>query len=156
MPRVCADRVIMWAVIGIVAWAVIGLPAINALDQTPAQQGQDRSGPAEQSTDTFVPGRIAQQSNPKQETKEPDAHKGVVPHNFLESAVEWAVKFFELKLTDVLIVFFTGVLAVKTAGLFKETAGLRAAADQQASDMKASIAAAKDAAAAAERSAIIA
>lgn len=57
---------------------------------------------------------------------------------------QWiADKFLDLKLTDLLLVIFTGVLAVKTAGLFKETEGLRRAADKQASDLLRSIKAAE-------------
>jgi hypothetical protein len=75
--------------------------------------------------------------------------------------------FFEIKLTDVALIFFTAVLAFKTSGLFTETAGLRKAADNQRADMLRSIEAtermakatedvafaAKDAAIAAQRSA---
>ena len=53
--------------------------------------------------------------------------------------------FFELKLTDVVIAIFTPVLAIKTSGLFVETAGLRSAAEKQSRDMEASIKAAIDA-----------
>jgi hypothetical protein len=42
--------------------------------------------------------------------------------------------FFEIKLTDVALIFFTAVLAWKTSGLFVETAGLRDAADKQRDD----------------------
>jgi hypothetical protein len=45
-----------------------------------------------------------------------------------------------------LLVLFTGLLYYATAGLFRETAGLHNAADQQALDMKASIAIAKESA----------
>src|ERR1700733_12578478 len=63
----------------------------------------------------------------------------------------WVGNFFELKLTDVIIAIFTIVLAIKTWGLFMETAGLRSAADKQSLDMQASIAAANRSAPAAER-----
>jgi hypothetical protein len=61
--------------------------------------------------------------------------------------------FFEIKLTDALLVFFTAVLAYKTSGLFVETAGLRDAAEKQRADALRSIAATEIAAKAAERSA---
>ena len=54
----------------------------------------------------------------------------------------WLDSFFELKLTDLVIAIFTVVLAIKTSGLFVETAGLRAAAEKQSQDMERSIRAA--------------
>jgi hypothetical protein len=65
----------------------------------------------------------------------------------------WLAVFLELKLTDAIIAVFTVILAIKTSGLFVETAGLRSAADKQAGDMKESIAAAQRAAEAAQLSA---
>jgi len=61
--------------------------------------------------------------------------------------------FFEIKLADLLIAIFTGVLAWKTAGLFRETEGLRAAADNQRIDFLRSIEASERATLAAENSA---
>src|ERR1700722_10712155 len=62
---------------------------------------------------------------------------------------KWFTDFFEIKLTDLLIAIFTGVLAWKTAGLFRETAGLRNAADKQQADLLRSIEAAEKSAEAA-------
>jgi hypothetical protein len=110
---------------------VIG--ANSASKEIPAQQQTERSDSAKDradSTPSTVPQLHTEQDAPK--TKEKEEH----------SVWSWIGSFFELKLTDVVIAFFTVVLAVKTAGLFVETAGLRTAADQQAADMKASIAAA--------------
>jgi hypothetical protein len=45
-------------------------------------------------------------------------------------AAEHAVEFLNIKISDALIALFTIVLAYKTAGLFKETAGLREATDK--------------------------
>jgi hypothetical protein len=59
-------------------------------------------------------------------------------------------------LAAIVIAFFTVVLALRTGGLFKETAALRAVADQQAINMKESIAVANRSALAAERAARIA
>jgi hypothetical protein len=70
------------------------------------------------------------------------------------SAGSWIGNFFELKLTDAIIAIFTIVLAIKTSGLFVETSGLRSAADKQSSDMRESIAAAKEANNVAERALI--
>jgi hypothetical protein len=53
----------------------------------------------------------------------------------------WLEKFFyDIKITDVLLVFFTGVLAIYTGRLWYATAGLWDAAKEQSRDMKASIA----------------
>jgi hypothetical protein len=54
------------------------------------------------------------------------------------------------------LVIFTAILATKTSGLYSETAALRAIADQQATDMKESIAVANRSALAAERAAKVA
>lgn len=60
---------------------------------------------------------------------------------------------FITAVSTIVIAAFTALLAVRTSGLFRETAGLRAAADQQAKDMKESLTAAKKAADAADLSA---
>jgi hypothetical protein len=65
----------------------------------------------------------------------------------------WLADFLDVKLTDLLIAIFTGVLAWKTAGLFTETERLREAADKQAADFLRSVQAAEKAALAAETSA---
>ena len=77
-----------------------------------------------------------------------DASKGALGTEEKEGHTTWSwlSNFFELKLTDAIIAIFTIVLALKTSGLFKETAGLRSAADKQAKDMEASTKAATDAA----------
>jgi hypothetical protein len=67
--------------------------------------------------------------------------------------IDWFVRFLELRLTDVLIIFFTGLLAIRTSGLYRETAALRTIADQQRADLLLSIEAAQDSARAAELSA---
>jgi|SRR6267378_6678272 len=75
-------------------------------------------------------------------------HSATVQHE--KTALE---NFFELKLTDVLLVIFTAVLAYKTSGLFTETAGLRDAAEKQRLDSLRSIEVAEGAARAAQKSA---
>lgn len=50
MPRVDADRAIMWSVIGIVAWTVLGLPLFQAISWSqgePAQQPAAEYAPSE-------------------------------------------------------------------------------------------------------------
>lgn len=69
---------------------------------------------------------------------------------------KWIADFFEIKLTDLLIALFTGLLAWKTAGLFRETAGLREAADDQREELIRSSAATEKAANATQKSADIA
>jgi hypothetical protein len=64
--------------------------------------------------------------------------------------------FFEIKLTDVALIFFTAMLAWRTSGLFTETAGLRDAAEKQRTDSLRSIAATEIAAKAAQQSAGVA
>jgi hypothetical protein len=73
-----------------------------------------------------------------------------------ETLKEFLTGFLEIKLTDLLIALFTIVLAIKTAGLFRETAGLREAAEKQRMDSLRSIAAGEIAAAAAQKAAEVA
>ena len=70
--------------------------------------------------------------------------------------VDWVSRLFDFRLTDVLIVFFTALLASKTAGLYTETAALRSVADAQRGDLLRSIRAAEDLAHAAQKSADVA
>jgi hypothetical protein len=69
----------------------------------------------------------------------------------------WLEKFlYDVKVTDVLLVLFTGALAIYTGRLWYATAGLWEAAREQSGDMKASIKVAEDAANAAKKSADVA
>lgn len=125
---------------GLVALAILiigGIAVVPPSQKIPAQQQTERTSTAKNKPDAMK-AKILQSHE-----KQSDAG----------SVLDWLIRFFEVKLTDILIVFFTAVLAYKTSGLFKETAGLRAAADQQALDMKASIAAGQKAADAADQSA---
>lgn len=70
--------------------------------------------------------------------------------------VDWVSRLFDFRLTDVLIVFFTALLASKTAGLYTETAALRSVADAQRGDLLRSIRAAENSAHAAQKSADVA
>jgi hypothetical protein len=76
--------------------------------------------------------------------------------NAEELLMDWLDTLFEFHLTDVLIVIFTGVLAIKTSGLYRETASLRTIADEQREDILRSTKAAESSAAAAHRSADVA
>jgi hypothetical protein len=90
-------------------------------------------------------------NEPHSKQAQPERHEG--KPSSIDGAPDWLARLLEFNLTDILLAVFTGVLAWKTAGLFRETAALRAAADQQANDMKASINEAKRSADAARDSA---
>ena len=70
-----------------------------------------------------------------------------------DALMEWLSSFLDFHITDVLIVIFTGVLAVKTSGLYRETAALREGADEQRADTNRAIRAAEASALAAQESA---
>lgn len=69
------------------------------------------------------------------------------------SVVDWFSKLLDWKLTDVLLVFFTWVLADKTGNLDRATRGLQRLGVRQARDMKESLRISNDAAVAAKDSA---
>jgi hypothetical protein len=123
---------------------------LSASKEIPHQQHAQRPSAAQggaESQSTAISEPHAEQSSAKAGDKKE-------PHG--NTVFGWIANFFEVKLTDLLIAIFTVVLAVKTSGLFRETAGLRSAADRQALDMQASIKVAQDAANAAKRAADIA
>jgi hypothetical protein len=68
----------------------------------------------------------------------------------LESLLERVNSFFDFRITDAFLVIFTWILAVKTSGLFTETAGLRRAADEQRTELLRSVKAAENSANAAK------
>jgi hypothetical protein len=70
-----------------------------------------------------------------------------------EMLMDWLLTFMEFRLTDVFLAIFTGVLAAKTSGLFRETEALRKGADEQGADILRSIRAAETSANAAKESA---
>jgi hypothetical protein len=131
LVRIFVPWIILAAVLG---FALGG--SYVALGQTPSEQQthrpRDNQGPAA-SKPSAIP-----QSHAQQEGANTDGGEHAVKEHVLE--------FFNVKLTDLLIAIFTIVLAWRTSGLFKETAGLRSAAEQQALDMKAAIAASEKAA----------
>ncbi len=110
------------------AWS----PSNEPPKQQQTERANDAKGRAEDKRPPVSQLHAGQQA-PKAEEKEN------------RSIWSWVTNFFELKLTDAIIAIFTIVLAVKTSGLFIETAGLRSAADKQSQDMQASIKAATDA-----------
>jgi hypothetical protein len=132
-------------VLAIFAFWVFGfcLVAWNASDQSPTDQNTNRTSYAKNETKPSAPkstAAVQPQSSPA--TGQTGNHE--------KSALE---TFFEFKLTDVLLVVFTAVLAYRTSGLFVETAGLRDAADKQRIDSLRSIKASELAAKAAQVSA---
>jgi hypothetical protein len=103
-----------------------------------------------------------QYSSPHNQTEPTKYEKGNGPiaETVIQAAPEKGDKKGkdEKSWTDPLLVLFNGLLTLftcllyrATEGLFKETAGLRSAADQQAQDMEASIAAANASAKAAQK-----
>lgn len=94
------------------------------LQPSPAMQGRHEDaaylGQAEERAPLFQPQAEGAQSQRGQQY-------GRLP----EPLGQWLGRLFEFRLTDVLLVFFTGLLAIRTTGLFKETAGLRKAGEDQ-------------------------
>jgi hypothetical protein len=133
--------------VAIVAFACLvsgfGFAVWQASNKAPAQQETNRPSETKNNSQSIPP-------------------TGAVPTNQAHAADDhykrrenknWLADFFEIKLTDLLIAIFTGVLAWKTAGLFRETEGLRTAADKQQVDFLRSVQATEKAALAAETSA---
>jgi hypothetical protein len=67
------------------------------------------------------------------------APKAEENQNATAAALKWLAGLMDFRLTDVLLVLFAYLLAIRTGGLFREATALRAAANQQADDMKAAI-----------------
>src|ERR1700732_3441184 len=96
-----------------VCWAIgFGTLIWSASQHHPTEHNSHRATDAEQKTESPTPqdrASIKPQSDPTNE-KSSEHQKGA-----LET-------FFEIKLTDVLLIFFTAVLAYRTSGSFVETA----------------------------------
>lgn len=124
---------------------VVGFVCLSwtASNHSPANQHANRGSHTEKKTNAPTPQNSATVETPPNPTNDQSAKRE-------KTAFE---VFFELKLTDVLLVIFTALLAWKTSGLFTETAGLRDAADKQRLDTLRSIEAAEKAAKATERAA---
>jgi hypothetical protein len=135
------------AIIGALTLCLLGLFFIvtyDALNRPPPKYQNQWLSEAQSNAQLVTPPTPVAPDQTHAEPQAPGPHstKEPVPH-------DWISEFFQIKLTDLLIAFFTGVLAVKTADLFRETSGLRNAADKQSTDMQASIKAAVDSAKAA-------
>ena len=114
MPRVCADRVIMFMVIGLVAWTIIGLPIFISLEQAPpnyqAQPAQSEEQRAPRQEDAEFAGGPLGAAQAEQNTKSTNQH-GHWYGTFIEHPAEWVTAIF------------TVMLAIYTRGLFKATRG---------------------------------
>jgi hypothetical protein len=142
LKKISEGTVALGALILFALWLLVGLPILYAPQQQHAGRAETAQRiPQSPQSNSGAGSQLHSGNNEKNSKSQED------------SVPEWISTFFEIKLTDALIALFTIVLAVKTSGLFKETAGLRAAADQQAIDMRESIAASRKAADAAMLSA---
>jgi hypothetical protein len=132
--RWIADWIWLLVFLALSVGFIIG--ANSAPNNIPTQQRAEGTSDTKNQTDT-VPPSVSQSHAEQGGTKADEKEK--------HSIWSWIIGVFELKLTDLIIAIFTVVLAVKTSGLFEETAGLRSAADKQSKDMRDSIAAANTA-----------
>jgi hypothetical protein len=127
--------------------ALFGFEALTASQQVPSEQQGYGANAAQGNTETIK--RAPDLPHSDEQRTQRKAKQGQAAHGLKE----FFVSFLEIKLTDLLIAIFTVVLGIKTAGLFRETAGLRDAADKQRIDTLRSIEAAEKAAKATERAA---
>jgi hypothetical protein len=123
-------------VIGSFAWAISHQPV--------PQQQNKRASETQTNSKSIAPPTIISLN---------EFHTGKTDKKSETEKQDFFTRFLEFNITDLLLALFTGVLAYKTSGLFRETAALRAAADKQATEMLRSIKAAEKAADAAKRSA---
>lgn len=120
--------------------AVQESPPSNQQTQRPAERQNDTQEPqtsaAPNPTSITAPQPVEGGDNTSPKRPEPD-----------QDQANWLERFFyEIKITDVLLVAFTAILALYTGRLWYATAGLWDAAKEQSRDMKNSIAAARDSA----------
>ena len=134
-------------VIALLACLVVAIAVFNSSQQAPSEQHPNGAANTQQSANAPKTDGVKTDAGKAQSQREKKENSATNP------LYEWIAGFLDFKLTDVLIVFFTGVLAVKTAGLFTETAGIRAVADSQQRDFLRSVKATEKAALAAETSA---
>ena len=124
----------------------------SASNYSPTKQQYERTSDTQQKADFPAQiGSTAPIREPHSKKTAPEDYRG--KYAPLDVAWNWLASLFEFRLTDVLIAIFTAVLAFKTAGLFRETTALRAAADKQAIHMETSIAVANRSAEAANKAA---
>jgi hypothetical protein len=107
--------------------------------------GWSNKTPTQQQTERTINTKSRAEEMPSAVSQSHAEHAPQAEEKVQHPIWSWVDNFFELNLTDVIIAIFTVVLAIKTSGLFVETAGLRSAADKQSRDMQASIKAATEA-----------
>jgi hypothetical protein len=127
----------LWIILFCAMVAALGFEALTASQQIPTQHHDYGAETAQQGSEPS--GAAIDQSHSSKEASNRKQKQAQAAHHLKEFSVE----FFNLKLSDAIIAIFTIVLAYKTSGLFKETAGLREAAAEQSGDMKKSIVAAQ-------------
>ncbi len=154
MPRLGADQIIMFSVIGLVSWGIIGLPVLKSLEQsephqqsgTPQPTGNERQQPAAKDSQPETrPAVTAQKSRPygpdnsNTESRSKDWAK-----IFLDHLPDWFVALFTAVLS-----LFTGLLWWSTDKLWKagerQMALIGKNAEMQSADMRRSIEAAEHA-----------
>jgi hypothetical protein len=127
-----------WITIFLCALVGFGALVLNASRNPPTHQQSERSRKT-QDGPQFVPPIAGEAPLNENHPEQTDGARREEKRKPSESTRDWLGRFVEFNITDLLLALFTGVLAWKTGGLFRETAALRAAANQQARDMEASI-----------------
>jgi hypothetical protein len=128
--------------------SVLGFEALTASQQIPSEQQNHRANTAERNAGPIKSAAL-DQSHPAEQTAQRKTKQQQAAHG----VKEFFIGFLEIKLTDLVIAVFTIVLGIKTAGLFRETSGLRDAAEKQRIDTLRAIGATELAADAAQASA---
>jgi hypothetical protein len=114
--------------------ALFGFEVLTASQQIPSEQQGYGTNAAQRDADT-IKGAAPDLPHSDEQTTQ----RKTKQHQAAHSLKEFFIGFLEIKLTDLLIAIFTVVLAIKTSGLFRETAGLRDAAEKQRIDTLRSI-----------------
>lgn len=109
MPKFSEGTFALGALFLFALWLFVALPILYA----PQQQWHGGASAAQNETQSGSPAPAAPKSDTKQDHEKANKQQITV----FETFFHWVRTFFEIKLTDVLIVFFTAVLAVKTGGL---------------------------------------
>ncbi|MDB5358823.1 MAG: hypothetical protein JWO51_120 [Rhodospirillales bacterium] len=97
----------------------------GALEECQAEQQNQRADGAEKKAQPMLPG-AAIGLGAEAHTKAGERQRSGEQNKLLNTLFDWAGRFLDVKATDVIVAFFTGILAWKTHGLFVETAALRA------------------------------
>jgi len=136
---------IVVAVLFVLLVAALGFEALTASQQIPSEPQTQKFRVIKDNPEKAEDSAL-NEAHIDQQTAERKAKQREARHVLKE----FFVGFVEIKLTDLLIAIFTIVLAVKTAGLFRETARLSDAAEAQRVDSLRAIEAAEKSAKAAQ------